>query len=335
MKNQKRLLLVLLGSLPFSAYAQSQVEPFSPFIGVKGGYQWTQDDNYNHSEPDGAIYGVYGGLQFSPTWSWDLGYQYHDDLNADATSVNVKTWLIESALRYDWHLQDNLSLYGRVGAAYWDMDKIRPALDNLDATGFSPLGEVGVAYGIHPNLRLSAGYQYIDSIGDSKTGKYDSQAVLVGLSYTFGRTESESEALVEEPPFVDEVTVVETQPQTFTYSSKNINVLFGFDSSEAQASTELTTQLKDIASELNTYPQARAIFVGHTDSTGSEAYNQALSERRAQAVANKVMALGVNAEQIEVQGKGESQPIADNRTAEGQAQNRRVDVTIPSFQYQE
>ncbi|MEL7458645.1 hypothetical protein L4D18_07440 [Vibrio campbellii] len=55
------------------------------------------------------------------SWSWDVGYQYHDELKADVTSVNVKTWFIESALRYDWYLQDNLSLYGQL-AAYWDME---------------------------------------------------------------------------------------------------------------------------------------------------------------------------------------------------------------------
>jgi OOP family OmpA-OmpF porin len=178
----KTILFTSLLSLPVLAATESP----QFFVGVKGGYQWALDDNYHHSNPEGTILGLYSGLQFTPSWSWDLGYQYHDELKVDATSVNVKTWLIESALRYNWYLQDNLSLYGRLGAAYWDMEKLQLSSNKSDATGFSPLGEVGVNYNFNPNVRLSAGYQYIDSIGKSNTGKYDSQGVLVSLTYTFG-----------------------------------------------------------------------------------------------------------------------------------------------------
>ena len=116
---EKTVLLISLFSIPVLAATESP----QTFVGVKSGYQLTRDESYNHSNPEGAILGLYGGLQFTPSWSWDLGYQYHDKLKADATSVNVKTWLIESALRYDWYLQYDLSLYGRIGAAYRDMEK--------------------------------------------------------------------------------------------------------------------------------------------------------------------------------------------------------------------
>ncbi|MDC8856118.1 outer membrane beta-barrel protein, partial [Shewanella algae] len=185
-----------------------------------------------------AIWGVYGGLKFSPAWSWDVGYQYHDDLKADATSVNVKTWLIESALRYDWYLKNDLSLYGRLGAVYWDMEKTQFSQNGLDATGFSPLGEVGVNYHFSPNLRLSAGYQYIDSIGKSNTGKYDSHGFLVGLTYTFGQIGLSSSERPVIPPVDEKMLVVEEEivaeplPQTFTFSAKNIEDFFSFDSTE-------------------------------------------------------------------------------------------------------
>ncbi|MDC8856111.1 OmpA family protein, partial [Shewanella algae] len=87
-------------------------------------------------------------------------------------------------------------------------------------------------------------------------------------------------------------------------------------------------------SVLKSNPQSRAVVVGHTDSTGSEVYNQALSERRAQSVVNQLIDLGVAQGQLEWQGEGESHPIADNHTADGRAQNRRVEVVIPSFQFQ-
>lgn len=67
---------------------------------------------------------------------------------------------------------------------------------------------------------------------------------------------------------------------------------------------------------------------GHTDSIGSEAYNQKLSERRAGAVADYLAGKGVSRSLMNVKGMGESQPVADNRTKEGRAQNRRVEVQV-------
>lgn len=211
---KKIILFASLFSIPVLAATESP----QVFVGVKGGYQWVLDDNYNHSNPEGTILGLYGGLQFTPSWSWDLGYQYHDTLKADATSVNIEAWLIESALRYDWYLQENLSLYGRIGAAYWDIEKTQRYSGKIDATGFSPLSEVGVNYRFNPNIQLSAGYQYIDSIGKSNTGKYDNRGLLVSLTYTFNSTtqpevvETAPTSIIEEPP-VNEVATVKEVPQ--------------------------------------------------------------------------------------------------------------------------
>jgi len=327
------LLTTLCSAHAFAATGSPQF-----FIGAKGGYQWAQDDNYHHSGPGGAIWGIYSGVQFSPSWGWDVGYQYHDELKADATSVNVKTWLIESALRYDWYLQDNLSLYGRLGVAYWDMEKAQPSLDNLDSTGFSPLGEVGARYNLTPSLSLSAGYQYIDGIGKSNTGKYDSHAAMISLAYTFGR--KVQSAPIETTPGVENtpeprkaVIDSKSQPKVWTFSEKTIEGGFGFDS--VTLSDNFVQSLGEVASVLKAHPQARAVLVGYADSTGTESYNQTLSERRAQAVALQLVDLGVNQEQLKWRGEGDSNPIADNATEEGRAQNRRVEVTIPNFQFEE
>lgn len=330
----KRIILYTsLLSLP--ALAATESPQF--FIGAKGGYQWASDDTYDHSDPNGAIWGAYGGLQFTPSWSWDLGYQYHDDLKADATSVNVKTWLIESALRYDWYLQDNLSVYGRGGLAYWDMEKTQRSQDKLDATGFSPLGEVGVRYNLTPHLSLSAGYQYIDSIGKSNTGKYDSHAALVSLAYTFGR-KSQS-ALIETTPIVESISVLEqetavtkSQPQTWAFSEKTIEGFFDVD--DINPKDDLVQRLSEVAPVLKTHPKVRVVVVGHTDSTGTEMYNQMLSERRAQSVVNRLIGLGINPDKIEARGEGKLNPIADNATVEGRAANRRVEVIILGFQFE-
>lgn len=328
---RKAAFAYILSSVTTVAFAMTESPQF--FIGVKTGHQWALDHNYHHSNPESTILGLYGGSQFTPSWSWDIGYQHHNVLKADATSVNVKTWLIESALRYDWYLQDNLSLYGRIGAAYWNMEKTPLASNKSDAIGLSPLGEVGINYHFNPNVRLSTGYQYIDSIGKSSTGKYDSHGVLVSLAYTFGDAGTEATPTpIEENPIKETVTV-KVPTQTHTFSSTTTNGLFGFDS--IKPSEEFIDQLTETASVLNSYPQAQAVVVGHTDATGSALYNQTLSERRARAVVSKLIELGVTPTQLEWIGEGESQPVADNNTAEGRAKNRRVEITVLSFHFQE
>jgi OOP family OmpA-OmpF porin len=104
--------------------------------------------------------------------------------------------------------------------------------------------------------------------------------------------------------------------------------LFGFDKSElTPAGQEAIRKYREEArAEMNTATLVK--ITGHTDSTGAPAYNQQLSLRRAQAVRDYLVKLGGNASIMEVAGMGEANPIADNKTAAGRAQNRRVEVEV-------
>jgi OOP family OmpA-OmpF porin len=85
----------------------------------------------------------------------------------------------------------------------------------------------------------------------------------------------------------------------------------------------------DVAAEqLLASPGVRVVVEGHTDSTGSDAYNQALSQRRADSVLNYLVRKGVPAQRLTARGFGESNPIASNDTAEGRALNRRVALEV-------
>lgn len=101
---------------------------------------------------------------------------------------------------------------------------------------------------------------------------------------------------------------------------------FAYDSAEVQPRFRQT--LDQVAGTLAQYNQTYLDVYGHTDSTGSDAYNQDLSERRARAVADYLAGRGVQPARIGTRGYGETQPVAGNDTPEGQAQNRRVEIKI-------
>ncbi|ROL78423.1 OmpA family protein [Pseudomonas vranovensis] len=103
-------------------------------------------------------------------------------------------------------------------------------------------------------------------------------------------------------------------------------VMFAFDS--AQLTSAAQQQLQALTSKLNGANVTSVKVVGHTDSQGSDAYNQALSERRASSVAEYLISQGLSPAKVTSQGQGESQPVADNDTDAGRAQNRRVELHL-------
>lgn len=111
--------------------------------------------------------------------------------------------------------------------------------------------------------------------------------------------------------------------ETLTLSAA---ALFEFDSAKVVGDQ---SQLNEFASRVKGLTTVESVdVVGHTDAVGSDAYNQALSERRAEAVKTYLIEHGVDANVISASGMGESQPVATNDTSEGRQQNRRVEVTL-------
>ena len=104
------------------------------------------------------------------------------------------------------------------------------------------------------------------------------------------------------------------------------NVTFAVDS--AAIDPAFQTTLGSVANTLSRYEKSYVDVLGHTDSTGSDAYNQSLSERRAESVANFLANSGVQRARLATKGYGESQPIASNATEAGRAANRRVEIKI-------
>jgi len=101
-----------------------------------------------------------------------------------------------------------------------------------------------------------------------------------------------------------------------------------FDVGSAQLKSQFLPTFQKIAEVLQQYDKTIVYVVGHTDSTGSAALNQRLSEQRADAVAAYLNARGVDAARLRTEGRGAREPLADNATEEGRRQNRRVDIVI-------
>ncbi len=104
------------------------------------------------------------------------------------------------------------------------------------------------------------------------------------------------------------------------------NITFDFDSSTLKP--QFTPILDNVAQTLTQYNQTVVEVAGHTDSVGTDSYNQALSERRANAVAGYLGSHGVMQQRMITVGAGESRPVASNDTESGRAQNRRVEITL-------
>lgn len=103
-------------------------------------------------------------------------------------------------------------------------------------------------------------------------------------------------------------------------------ILFPYDSDQVLPAGQ--ANLSRLAQILQRYPGSSVLIVGHTDSTGSDEYNMGLSLRRAQSAANYLAMQGVSRSLIRTEGRGETEPVADNSTEAGRQRNRRVEVAI-------
>jgi outer membrane protein OmpA-like peptidoglycan-associated protein len=135
------------------------------------------------------------------------------------------------------------------------------------------------------------------------------------------RMDRQAEQLESTLPAADVERVGEGIAVTF-----ESGVLYPFDSDQILPAGR--ENLRQLANSLRQYPETEVLIVGHTDSQGADDYNMRLSFRRAEAARAYLSAQGIDASRIRVEGRGEMEPVADNSTESGRAQNRRVEVAI-------
>ena len=163
-----------------------------------------------------------------------------------------------------------------------------------------------------------------------------SAAVMLGACATPPPAAPAVEQVVAPRPVLD---VVSEQLQSLAESGLKVERLDGavrvtlpgtlaFASDSQEVAPTAHDALDRIATVLQSAPDTQVRIVGHTDSTGSAAYNQKLSEARADAVMDYLVEQGVNDSRMEASGLGEEMPLVDNRSPEGRAANRRVEIEI-------
>lgn len=325
----KKLAAVISASLLMaSTSAMAQV-----YVGAKVGKTWLDDACVagQPCEDDSTSLGAFLGYDLNKYFAIEGGYDYLGDFKTGSAGLqgsDDEVSAITLAPKLSYPLTDDISLYGKVGGAY---------VDYGSEHDWSYLGAAGLEFDSHQNVTVRLEYQALTDMNNDIVRAKANTATL-GVVYKFGGQNEaapapvvvEEEPMVEEEPVVAEEPVVE-EPTVNVFETQMDTSNFAFNSAELKP--ESAEQLNELVSFMNEYPQSHVVIVGYTDSSGAAAYNQKLSEQRADAVANVLLDKGIDSSRISASGEGENNPIADNSTAEGRAMNRRVEISVPSFEY--
>ena len=236
-------------------------------------------------------------------------------------------------------LSQRLSLLGRVGMHY--------TKTNTEFSGNRLLGSTNThASERKLNAKLGLGLEYKFSealalrgeveryrLNDAVGNRGDADLYSVSLVYKLGRPASATPAYQPAPEVAPVVAmpapVVVAAPAPTPVAEKvsfASEALFDFDQSTLKPQGKAA--LDQLLGQLTGMDLEVIVTVGHTDAVGSDAYNQKLSQRRAEAVKAYLVTQGMETNRVYTEGKGETQPVADNTTAAGRAKNRRVTVEV-------
>ncbi len=312
----KKLAAVISASLLMASAAQAEV-----YLGAKMGQSWLEDACVagQSCDKDDTTLGGYVGYEFNDYIAVEAGFDNIGDF--DSTSFGGHVEAITLAPKFSLPITEDIAIYGKVGGAY---------LTFGGKDDYSYLGAAGLEFNLSQNVTARAEYQTITDINNDVVRATGNTATL-GVSFKFGGND---EAVVEEV-VVEEVVVVEPEPVVVmkTFETQTIGT-GGFELNSTALKPESAAKLDNLVTFLNEHPQANVEIVGYTDASGAASYNQKVSEKRAESVANALVEKGIDASRIHARGEGENNPIASNDTHEGRQQNRRVEVIVPEFEYQ-
>jgi OOP family OmpA-OmpF porin len=334
---------LLLASLIMS----SSTVNADPYVGGKLSYGWLNDacETSASCDDDSIGAGLYAGYDFSEYLALELGYDYLGDYetnfkNSGTTAViDDKMHAFTLAPKLTLPLTDKIALFGKLGVAHVSYD----SADDEVLTG-----GLGAEFALNDAMFIRAEYQHYSNIDDGPVDDMDANTISIGFTYKFGQSaapvaaavQSEPEPMVAEPApevveeKVEEAVAVVPAPHEATITTvtqKFDSGLFAVNSYELTPAAE--SVFDDMLNLLLTHSHAKADIIGYTDTSGNKEKNQVLSENRAKSIADYFISKGVKADQLTYRGEGENNPIASNETLTGRKQNRRVEITVPSFEF--
>jgi len=260
-----------------------------------------------------------------------VGSGGHKDIKGELTSLD--------AIYHFGSPGKGLRPYVSGGVAHQSIGQARSGRDQ------STIGNLGAGlkYYFTEMLYARAGVEGMYNFDDDQT---DWQAGI-GIGLNFGGTKKQEPAPepvaevcadvdndgvcdnVDRCPDTPANTAVDAEGCTAVAEVVRVELDVKFDFDKAKVKEESYADIRTLADFMNQYPQTTTTVEGHTDSVGPDAYNQKLSERRADAVRNVLVNdYGVESSRVDSVGYGETRPIADNSTEEGRAINRRVEAEV-------
>ena len=310
----KRSLITLAAvvALPLSAQAQTPSSGF--YIGAEGGLNWLLNTTMLNTaitpQTGFAAGGVIGYDFVGPRVELEGVYrnnQHSGGFTGRATQNQVGQLGVLANLLYDFAPGATITPYVGAGAGVGFVD----GDSSLGSTQFAYQGIVGLGWNVDTNFRVNLDGRYYGTSNPSVGGTTwtnNNFSVMLGLQIKFGDV-----AAAPPPP--------PPAPATTSF-------MVFFDWDRANLSAQALNTIKQAAGAYKTKGSARVTATGHTDKSGPEAYNMALSLRRANTVRDALVREGVPATAIQVVGRGESQPLVQTADGVREPQNRRVEIVI-------
>ncbi len=309
-----------------------------PFVGVDLGYSRPTNDNYRAHVQDGATVNPYAGYMFNEYLGLQgqlhTTFQEPDNDHRGFANENQTTTLFGGTIgpRVSLPMGEFVELYGTAqGGVFTGLS----GRLNHTAPGFSIGG--GIDFNVTPQFAVGVFGRWNRAYmaprpkdlgptqaSDQRFGE-DARWMTVGLGlkYAFNGPEVAPPPAPPPPP-----PVAQAPPPAPVVKQKIVLRAVHFDFDKAVIRPDAVPVLDEAVEVLKAQGGVAVIVEGHTDSVGSEAYNKKLSLRRADSVRRYLVKHGIPADRVTTEGFGESRPVASNDTADGRAQNRRVELRV-------